>query len=71
MVPHKKMNGLLLLFCPAFLVLVNGLNPVKRTRPSPHTLPRYAHLRGRDTELTSLRGACELWCKRCVAYVRR
>ena len=56
----------------AFFFFVNVPEPgEKRTRPSPHALPRYAHLRGRDIDLTTLRGACELWLKRCVACVRR
>ena len=56
-------------FFYCLLFLSTCPNPVKNTRPSPHTLPRYAHLGGRDTDLTTLRGACELWCKRCVACV--
>ena len=65
-----KMIGVILFFC-CFFFSSTCPNQVKRTRPSPHTHTCYANPRGRDTDLTTLRGAFELWWKRCVACVRR
>ena len=66
------MNGLFFFLLLLFFWSTSP-DPVERTRPSPHTLPRYAHLRGKDTDLTTLLSARKLWCKLLlyVVCVRR